>query len=888
MPEAQILVVEDEYIIAKDIQNTLKKLGYSVPAIASSGEKALKKVAEVQPDLVLMDIVLKGKMDGVQTADKIREEFKIPVVYLTAHADDNTLKRAKITEPYGYLTKPFQERELHSTIQMALYREAMEKRLRESEQWLATTLNSIGEGVVATDEKGLITFINPVAEWLIGCKHDEVLKKPIEEVIKIINEDTGKPVKDLISKVLQRDKIVSLAKNPILIANDGSKIPITNSCAPIIDDNKEIIGIVIVFQDISKRKRAEQELQDSEERYRQLVDNIPEPMVVFSEEKLVFVNPASVWLIGASSPEEFIGKSIYDFIHPDDQDEVRARIHEYETEVQLPGQEPIKLKLVRLDGGVLDVEISATQVKYYGKPAIQILIKDITIGRQVEEGLRESEEKFRNLVERSNDGIVIVQDGKIEYANPRMERITGFTAEEVLEKDIIEYIHPDDVSKVLEIYKKRMAGEEVVTNYELTILHKNGNKIDVEINGGLTIFQGKPADLVYIRDITERKRVENAFRESEEKYERLIETSPDAITITDLNGNIAMVNKQTLEIYGCENEDDLIGKNVFEFISPEDRDRAVANSHRILSSGSLKNIQYKLVRKDGTPYHGEISSALITDSEGNPKGFIELLRDNTERILMAAALHDSEMRYQQMIENIPLGVYRTTPYGQILMANPKLVEMMGYSSFDELAKRNLEEEGFEPEYDRAEFKGQIDHDGHVKGLESIWKRQDGSSLYIRENAIAIKDDDGKVLYYDGVVEDITEYKRAVEILHESESRYRSLFEKSPTSITLVDKMGVILDCNSATEKLIGYNKAEIVGKQFETLLTLAPEDLPRLREKYQTILQGQETEAYELEIIKKDGNKAWINVVNSVLVKDTEIIGFQIIAMDITEQKKGE
>ena len=116
MTNAQILVVEDEGIIAKDIQNILKSMGYAVPAIASSGEGAIKKAAETFPDLVLMDIVLGGHMDGVEAAEQIRDRFDIPVVYLTAYADNKTLQRAKITEPYGYILKPFSERELHTTI----------------------------------------------------------------------------------------------------------------------------------------------------------------------------------------------------------------------------------------------------------------------------------------------------------------------------------------------------------------------------------------------------------------------------------------------------------------------------------------------------------------------------------------------------------------------------------------------------------------------------------------------------------------------------------------------------------------------------------------------------------------------------------------------------
>ena len=127
MSNAQILVVEDEYIVAKDIQNSLEKLGYTVPAIAASGEEAINKIREIQPSLVLMDIVLKGTMDGVETANQIRTKFDIPIIYLTAYSDEKTLQRAKITEPFGYLLKPFEERELYSTIEMALYKQEMEK-----------------------------------------------------------------------------------------------------------------------------------------------------------------------------------------------------------------------------------------------------------------------------------------------------------------------------------------------------------------------------------------------------------------------------------------------------------------------------------------------------------------------------------------------------------------------------------------------------------------------------------------------------------------------------------------------------------------------------------------------------------------------------------------
>jgi len=146
----KILVVEDENIVALDIRNRLKSLGYEVPAIAHTGEQAIAKAEEFMPDLVLMDIMLKGKRDGIETSNHIREKFDIPVIYLTAYADQSTFERAKITEPYGYILKPFEERELYTSIEMALYKHSVESRLKQREQWLSTTLKSIGDAVIAT------------------------------------------------------------------------------------------------------------------------------------------------------------------------------------------------------------------------------------------------------------------------------------------------------------------------------------------------------------------------------------------------------------------------------------------------------------------------------------------------------------------------------------------------------------------------------------------------------------------------------------------------------------------------------------------------------------------------------------------------------------------
>jgi len=261
MANAQILVVEDNKIVAKDAQNRLNRSGYGVTAVVSSGEEAIQKAAEMHPDLVLMDVVLKGDMDGVEAAQHIRTQLDIPVVYLTAYADEDTLQRAKVTEPFGYVLKPFEDRELYTAIEMALYKHRMERKLRESERWLATILNSIGDAVVATDIGGRVMFMNPVAEALTGWKQDEALGKDLTEVIAIVNEETGARIENLAARVLREGVMVGLANHSILVARDGTEIPVDDSAAPIKDEAGAVTGIVLVFHDITERVRAEEEIR---------------------------------------------------------------------------------------------------------------------------------------------------------------------------------------------------------------------------------------------------------------------------------------------------------------------------------------------------------------------------------------------------------------------------------------------------------------------------------------------------------------------------------------------------------------------------------------------------------------------------------------------------
>jgi PAS domain S-box-containing protein len=259
MTPTRVLVVEDENLVALEIADLLRALGYVACGMASSGEAAIELAGQTGPDLILMDIRLRGNLDGVEAAGQIRQHSDIPVVYLTAYTDDATLRRAKLTEPYGYLIKPFEERELHTAIEMALYKHTMEKRLKESERWLAATLKSIGDAVVATDPRGAIVFINRQAQALIGCPAQEVLGQDLDGVLRLYQEGTRTPIDHPVASVLRAGAEIVAGDNMFLVARDGAEIPVDLSASPLRDESGQMAGVVVVFRDITERKRVEAE-----------------------------------------------------------------------------------------------------------------------------------------------------------------------------------------------------------------------------------------------------------------------------------------------------------------------------------------------------------------------------------------------------------------------------------------------------------------------------------------------------------------------------------------------------------------------------------------------------------------------------------------------------
>jgi PAS domain S-box-containing protein len=257
----RILIVEDERIIARDLTSTLAGLGYAVVGAVATADAAITEAARLQPDLILMDIRLHGTLDGVHAAEVIHRSRDVPIIYLTAHSDDETLQRAKRSQPLAYLVKPFKAAELRCAIEIALHKHEIDARLHDREQWLATLLRSIGDAVVATDRNNAVTMLNPIAEALTGWSQQEAIGRTLEEILPLVDQRNGDRVDNPVRQALATGTPTALAREAALVDKGGAVIPIDDRAAAILNDEGEVLGSVMIFRDATEQRQREQEIR---------------------------------------------------------------------------------------------------------------------------------------------------------------------------------------------------------------------------------------------------------------------------------------------------------------------------------------------------------------------------------------------------------------------------------------------------------------------------------------------------------------------------------------------------------------------------------------------------------------------------------------------------
>ncbi len=275
MGKAKILIVEDETITGLFIQESLENLGYEVAEIATTGHEAIDMAEEFWPDLVLMDITLNEKMDGIEAAEIIYRRFNIPVVYLTANSDIETLEKAKLTGPFGYLLKPIEEKNLLPSIEMALSKHSSENTLKSTNKWLSTVVKNMGDAIFATDNHGLLRFINDEAQKVSGFTLDEVTDKHLTEVIKLTDNNIEQDLTNTINNLFLNKNSENVFSKGVFTAKDNISFPVEYSISPIKDEFDNILGVILTLSKLNKYQKKDEILSTDEllERIRQL-DNL--------------------------------------------------------------------------------------------------------------------------------------------------------------------------------------------------------------------------------------------------------------------------------------------------------------------------------------------------------------------------------------------------------------------------------------------------------------------------------------------------------------------------------------------------------------------------------------------------------------------------------------
>ena len=500
MKKISIVIVEDNSIVMLELKDRLEEMGYQVVDTSPSGLDALNKIERHRPDLIMMDIRLKGEMDGIDTAARIRKELDIPIIYLTAHTDDDTIQRAKLTEPYGYIIKPFEERELFSVIEMALYKHLMEKKLKESKNWLSATLQSIGDALIATDSKGNVKIFNHVAEDITGWNSRDAYGKNINDIFKIKNNEN--PV--LIS--LNYHSIVGMT-NKILIGKKGKETPVDFSSAPIKDENQVVSGIVIVFRDITERNRAKELIERQRLFLRQIIDTDPNYISVKdSQGKFELSNKAAAEALGTSA-EEIVGRYDIDFFSNEEIENLRKidrSVIEKLEEIYIPED-----KLIDAKGEVhlLQTFKRAIDSQDGNEKLILSVASDITELKQTEKALRESEERIRTLLKAIPDIVIRYQrNGTIlDYHVHDSDLL--FPGAEIIGGKIYNVLDKGLAEKILLVSEKAVETSQMqIFEYESTI----DNKVNYKEVRIVNLPAEQPETLkdeciIILRDITKRK-----------------------------------------------------------------------------------------------------------------------------------------------------------------------------------------------------------------------------------------------------------------------------------------------------------------------------------------------------------------------------------------------
>jgi PAS domain S-box-containing protein len=855
MSKPRILIAEDERIVAEDIKRTIERFGYAISSITSSSEETVKKAQEERPDLVLMDIVLAGESDGIEAAQQIRDRLSIPVVFLTAFADDGLLMRAKITEPYSYILKPFQDRELYAAIEMALSKHAIEMKLIKSEEFSSSLLNNSPISIIAINSDTSIRFVNPAFENLTGFSSKEIVgvKVPYPWWAEETMEKTRADLEKAIAEGFQKIEELFQKKN-------GERFWVELTSIPV----KESGGLnfyLANWVDITERKQAIEQIE-RHNRELAILNKITTSvsstldlheildLALSNVLEIAGLNTGSIYLMDHQAEEVAL------VTYRGSSEEFAQQVRSFKMGESLTGRvaqsgEPIVVGDLTKDSRVATSLVSeegihsfaAIPMKSKGKvqgviciashrhhqfihEEIQLYISiadhiGIAIEnarlyektKQVEQGLRESEGQKKAILDSSIDRIRLAdKDMRIIWANQTHTKDLNMAPEDLEGKVCYEvFVGRDSPCPECPAQKALKTGKVEHT----TLVRSQAGGIDKKtyLDSYAVPIKNESGEIVSMimitRDITEQVLDEKRLRESKERYRELADSITDVFFAMDKNLRYTYWNKASEELTGIPAKN-AIGKSLFKIFPDTPQTRAVGKKYReVLKTQKTKTFMNEYHLK-GKRFFFDITVYPSRD------GLSFFARDITKQKKMELAFWESEERYRSLFNGVPVGLYRTTPNGKILDANTALMEIMGYPNRETILQADTIE-SYVNLKDREFFQAIVEKQGAIYGFETQLYGYDGTPVWVEINARVVKNADGNILYYEGSMTDITGRKQAQEALIESGNRFRELFNNMSSGVAVYEPINdgsdfIVKDYNKAGELISKVNKEHIVGR----------------------------------------------------------------------------
>jgi PAS domain S-box-containing protein len=765
-------------------------------------------------------------------------------------------------------------------------RKLAQDRLREKEEKYHLIVDNMADSVWLMDLDLHTIFATPTVTRNRGYTLEELKALPLEAQL---SPGSMEKVRGLLADGTFRSflagKVRELRLELEFRIKTGGTIWAECTFSVVRDGQGAPTAIAGSARDITDRKRLEAEKRASEEKYRVLVENVNDVIYMIDLGGTINYLSPSVKQVLGYAPEELVGKNFIGLVFKDDASRIMNEFHR-----RLDGViEPADYRMVAKDGELRWVRTSSRRMLSGGKVVGLIgSLTDITGPKRVEEALRKSEEKHRELVENLNDVIFSVGlDGVITYASPSAERVLGYRPEEVVGKSYAALVHQEDLPRIRVEFDRVLEG--FIEPSEYRVVAKNGEVRWVWTSSRRLMSDGRVVGMTgTLTDLTGRKAAENALRASEEKYRELVENMVDALYSLDLDGRIIYLSPSIERLLGYRAAD-MVGEKFTELV-PEEVHSDIFRAFDECLKGMPGSNEYRVLNRLGEPRWVSATSRPVR-AGGKVVGLTGTLRDVTDRRRAEIALRESEQKYRLVTENLPVAIYSALPdeRSTTVFLSGRMKELTGYSNDEFLADADLWTSMIYPDDRPRVIRTLHEHRTNRTPLDIEYRiiTKDKALRWVRDKATPVVDEHGDITRIDGIMEDITARKEAAESLSLSEAKFRGLVDAAGAGVAATDVEGRLTYVNKTICGMTGYDEREVLGRPFSDFLD--PDDASRLMELFLGAIDNPVGNQHlEFKLVRKDGGRIHCYSSPTPLVSQGEVIGFNAIITDISERKRAE